>query len=73
MFDNEIETKEIEVLTTNKIEPQHIRVCYRSKLNSGLYFNVGWFSIFFVSTRPYNIPESGLGDKGNWESISYLG
>ena len=22
-------------------EPQHISVCYRSKLNSGLYFNIG--------------------------------
>ena len=32
MFDNEFETKEIEVLTKNKIEPQHIRVCYISKL-----------------------------------------
>ena len=41
MFDNEFERKEIEVLTTNKIEPQHIHVCYRSKLNSGLYFNIG--------------------------------
>ena len=42
MVDNEFETKEIEVLTMNKIiEPQHIRVCYRSKLNSGLYFNIG--------------------------------
>ena len=41
MFDNEFERKEIEVLTTNKIEPQYIHVCYRSKLNSGLYFNIG--------------------------------
>ena len=41
MFDNEFETKENEVLTKNKIYPQHIGVCYRSKLNSGLYFNVG--------------------------------
>ena len=35
----------------------------QNNLNSGLYCNIGWFSIFFVSTRPYNIPESGLGDR----------
>ena len=71
MFDNEFETKENEVLTKNKIEPQHIGVCYWSKLNFGLYFNIGWFSIFFCLDKPYNIHESGLEDKRNWE-INHL-
>ena len=41
MFDNEFETKENEVLAKNEIESQHIGVCYWSKLNFGLYFNIG--------------------------------
>ena len=57
MFDNELKTKENEVLTKNKIEPQHIRVYYRSKLNSGVNF--------LCLDEPDNIHESGLGNKGN--------
>ena len=59
MFDNEFETKENEVLTKKKIEPQHIGVCYWSKLNLGLYFNIGWFSIFFVWTSPITFMNQG--------------
>ena len=39
-------------------------ICYRSKLK---FFNLGWFSIFFVSDLAQIIQELGLGDKKNIE------
>ena len=64
-FDNEFETKEIEVLTKNKIEPQHNTCLLQVKIKIIQVYILTKVDIqvFFVWTSPITFVNQGQGTK----------